>query len=305
MNYDKPALTLDDQLAHLRGKGLHIPDEDRAKRYLTTIGLFRLKSYAPPFHAKGNKVFAPGTTFDDLLDLYIFDRKLRALALDALDRIEIAVRSVISNTMSTREGAHWFLERDCFDSRFSSPNGDGGKSRFELFIKELRRCTRADRDEAHPACRHYFETYETPGLPPSWIVGEVASMGVWSRVYSALRRTKYKKLIAGTFGFDHKDFGGWIHELSILRNQCAHHQRIWNRSLPPKARNVDAYTHPKIAPHTPYAKFAMIYAMLCAFTNDSEWNRKFHALVEASPVDMHAASGFPQGWEREEFWRLG
>lgn len=304
MRYTKPALSLAEQVAYLRDKRLVISDENYANRYLSTIGLFRLKSYAAPFYEKGTRVFRTGTSFEDLLALYVFDRKLRLLALDALDRIEIAVRSAISNVMSEQAGPHWFLDAENFSDRFVTRRGRDGRTAYEHLVQTIRYATRQDSRTGHPDCQKYHEIFCEPDVPPSWIVAEVLTMGTWSKLYPGIREKRYRRQIAKRFEFRHDDFEGWIHELTNLRNHCAHHQRVWNRTLAPRAKNVANYTHRGIEPHTPYAKFAMIYAFLCSFTNDSSWNRKFYDLVGECPVDIYAASKFPRQWERQPFWRL-
>lgn len=306
MTYPKKALSLDDQISHLKNKGLQIPEEDRAKRYLSNISLFRLKAYAPPFYDPGSKDFAPGSSFDGILSLYIFDRKLRVLVLDALERIEIAIRSMISNLMSEKKGPHWFLDQGNFTAQFTTPQR-GYPSGYDKLIGQMDFCTGKRNGGKHPACDHYFNTYPEPNypsLPPSWIIAEVMTMGAWSKIYEHLRKVRYKKMIASNFGFTHQEFESWLHGLTILRNICAHHQRVWNRTLPPKAINIEKYTHTGMPLNTPYCSFATIYAFLCTFTNDSKWNERFFELVDSCPVDMYHLSGFPLEWYEEPFWRL-
>ncbi|MFI3893222.1 Abi family protein [Kocuria rhizophila] len=76
----------------LVGRGLEIPDGQRAERYMRHIGYYRLSPYMIPFQTHdGSHEFLPGATFDDVLGLYVFDRQLRLLVLDAVERVEAAV----------------------------------------------------------------------------------------------------------------------------------------------------------------------------------------------------------------------
>ena len=101
MKYSKPSLSIQDQLALLKARDLIVPDNQRGKRYLTFIGYYRLSVYFLPFQNNKDK-FDSGTKFDNILNLYIFDRKLKLLVLDAIERIEIAAKAVISNYMSQK-----------------------------------------------------------------------------------------------------------------------------------------------------------------------------------------------------------
>ena len=111
--FNKPPLSLPDQLTLLVARGLTVNDAADATHYLTHIGYYRFSGYALPFQVGGTGSdqhnFKPGVTFDNILDRYIFDRKLRLLVMDAVERIEISIRAALSNTIAARHGAHWYL----------------------------------------------------------------------------------------------------------------------------------------------------------------------------------------------------
>lgn len=111
MKYTKPALTDAQLLARWQAKGLTVPDMSAAERALRFIGYFRLRGYALPLMqaAPGGRVFKPGTSFPDILARYELDRELRRITLGQLERIEVAVRTVISNVMSLQYGPFWYL----------------------------------------------------------------------------------------------------------------------------------------------------------------------------------------------------
>ena len=114
MPFAKPAIDIEAQIALLRSRGLTIADENYAHHYLQFIGYYRLSGYALVFqvnyNADGSHRFHPGANFNDILDLYIFDRKLRLAVLDALERIEVAFRAALSHEMSISHGTHWFMD---------------------------------------------------------------------------------------------------------------------------------------------------------------------------------------------------
>lgn len=117
--YDKPPMTLDELVQRLMERGLLVPDQPRARRYLRHIGYYRLSPYAIPFQHEGPEhLFRPGVSFDDLLGLYVFDRSLRLLVMDALERIEVAVRAALTDHMATStDDAHWYADARHFRDR--------------------------------------------------------------------------------------------------------------------------------------------------------------------------------------------
>ena len=116
--YAKPPLSLEDQVKLLVSRGMTIPDPERAKHYLKFIGYYKLSGYfrffADPADDKREQIRA-GTTFDDVLALYIFDRKLRVLLMDAFERIEIAAKAAFSHEATIAKGVFWMYHPDNFD----------------------------------------------------------------------------------------------------------------------------------------------------------------------------------------------
>jgi len=97
-HYDKPALNENDLIERYIERGLIITDRNRAARYLRHIGYYRLSPYTIPFQAdRTTHSFRPDTTFDDIFSIHVFDRQLRLLTMDALERVEVAVRSLNSS----------------------------------------------------------------------------------------------------------------------------------------------------------------------------------------------------------------
>jgi abortive infection bacteriophage resistance protein len=115
--FNKPPLSLPDQLQLLISRGLTVSDQAEASHYLTYIGYYRLSGYALPFQKGGSGAdrhdFKPGTTFTQILERYVFDRRLRLLVMDAVERIEVAIRAALSNAIAPQHGAHWYLNPSC------------------------------------------------------------------------------------------------------------------------------------------------------------------------------------------------
>lgn len=300
MHYSRPSLTIDQQLQLLIDYKLHVEDEECAKRYLANIGFTRLLPYRVPFFAE-DKNYKPGATFQGFVDLYLFDRRLRFHCMEAIDRIEISIRTVISNILSLKYGPFWYMYPDVFKDGFATRENGHKK-----LIKDIEWLTgKNDPDRRDPACADYYDKFKSPALPPCWIVTDVLPMGAWSIIYSNIRKTKLKKLISKHYDFEDDDvFASIIHSLTITRNICAHHARLWNRRLPPKVKGVDKFVHAGIEVNSTYCQLAVIYAMLRSFTRKSEWHGRLFNLVEKCPLCINTHMGFPKEWFTLPFWNL-
>lgn len=274
MKYTKPSLSIQDQLSLLKDRNLIIPDHHRAERYLTFIGYYRLSVYFLPFQKNKDK-FDGNTKFDDILSLYIFDRKLKLLVLDAIERIEIAAKAVISNYMSQKFGFHWYLKENLFQR----------KSEWDFFIKTLEKTIQKNRNKDH--IRHYLDKYGSKSsYPPSWNVTEILTFGNISNLFSNLRG-KHKKRISRTFDLTSKSLEDLLKSVVDCRNLCAHHERFWNSIA---KHSISKNSTQLIAKgfrgnnRTAYFQLYIIDFMMQRITTKSSWRKRVTELLKTLPA---------------------
>jgi abortive infection bacteriophage resistance protein len=227
--YTKPALTPAGLLQHVVSRGLKVTDGIEALATLERIDYYRLLGYMRTYQAQnavGVRVFRPGTTFDDVIALYEFDRKLRLLSLDAAERLEVALRAAIVSEVAVAFGPHFYL-----DSRhFTSPAG------WQSFNEAVH-----DEKSRSSVLRFYVTSYDSPPVPPIWAAMEAVSFGTLSHLYSNLQ-TSIRKAIATRFGYDEQIVLSWFRSATLVRNLSAHHARLWNSrngvDKPRRARKV-------------------------------------------------------------------
>ncbi len=115
--FDKAAIPVDAQLDLLAKRGLSIQDRERAKKFLEVVSYFRLSAYMRPFQTHGH-AFVAGARFQQVTQLYVFDQRLRLLVMEAIERVEVAMRALLGNHMGPTHGAHWYLQRNLFKDRY-------------------------------------------------------------------------------------------------------------------------------------------------------------------------------------------
>ncbi|WGF86716.1 Abi family protein [Marinivivus vitaminiproducens] len=295
IEFDKPALSVPDHIGLLKTRGMTISDIDRAAHYLRFIGYYRLSGYWFPFQYRDQTAkhdhFREGTDFESVLDRYIFDRQLRLLAMDALERIEIAARAAMSDVMSERHGAHWYRKSRLFKHGMHAS-----------FLETVRRDSGIEpynTKRQTDFIRHYVQTYNRPIEPPSWMVFEILSFGSVSWCFKSLVNTE-KAAIASQFGFHRTRIESWLHSASHLRNLCAHHSRVWNRTFgvfPVKGDHI--VPNPKRF----YNHASMIQAMLTRISADTRWAERLRELIASHPNIDPAEMGFPTQWPDRSPWR--
>ena len=182
--FAKPALSAEQQVTHLKSRGLAVADEIAAARNLRAIGFFRFCGYALPWRqgvdGTKNPAFSSGACFEDIVDVADFDRKLRTHLLEAIERIEVAVRAAFSNTLGANDGAHWFTDPSRFRTGHDHPRLID-RIKHEIGFDARNKLKRDD------SIRDYLANYDQSELPPTWIVFEVLSLGTVSRNYLKTR----------------------------------------------------------------------------------------------------------------------
>lgn len=188
-HFTKHYMTETDLVDLLESRGLVISDEAKAIRYLESIGYYRLSAYMYPFLKvpKESHQYKDGTTFQQVLNLYRFDKKLRMLLLNEIEKVEIAIRRAIMNIPVQMTGdIYWltnpvhFANQRTFQETKNTIDREYTKST-EEFIK------------------HFTNSYCDP-YPPSWILGELLTMGNVNMVYRNLKADKIRKRISHYFG---------------------------------------------------------------------------------------------------------
>ena len=103
--YHKKHLDFSQQIELLTSRGLAISDKAAAESFLRQINYYRLSAYAKVFYQpQSGEVFIPGTRFEQVQSLYEFDRALRSLIDEALEPIEISMRTGLAYRLAHKYG---------------------------------------------------------------------------------------------------------------------------------------------------------------------------------------------------------
>lgn len=298
MRFEKSALTIEQQIELLESRGMVINDKPKAAHYLSNISYYRLSAYWYTFlsEPKSEHRFSNKTTFEKAIDTYVFDRRLRLLIFDEIERIEISLRTQMIFQFCHAYGNNWYENKDLYKSpqyyyKFNALMAEEMEKTNEVFIK------------------HYRQKYTDPPNPPSWMVLELASFGRVSTLLKNLKSTKPKKDLAGYYGIHEKVLTSWLESLSYLRNTCAHHSRIWNKKIP-KPPVIPTHTQNKWLDIIPkadrlnriYPMVCVIYYMLRVIVPSTTFNKKLKNLLDAYPQIPKYYMGFPDKWESDSFW---
>ncbi|AVJ30197.1 Abi family protein [Achromobacter spanius] len=307
---------------------MDIGDAGRTQRKLSQVGYYRLSGYwypcrKPCLDQRGKQVtghagrplradrFAPGTAFHDVFNLYLFDKRLRLLALDAIERIEVHLRSVIAHEVGFHdpmayEQDRFIMPRACVDYAHK------GKVRNQWREWSERQRTQLNRSREDCIVWHRANSRAIP----FWVAVEAWDFGLLSRYFEMLRG-KHRQRISNRLGIANslvlKD---WLQQINTLRNRCAHHARVWNQS---SSNTLAHLPHPyfntlTLSDHARgrlFGLIAVIWFLIKQIGPNSQWLDQIAALIDAWPqlpgCDRYAM-GFDHGMKtlpREAFAQAG
>jgi abortive infection bacteriophage resistance protein len=292
----KPYFTAEQHIDLMRSRGLVVNNEGFAAHWLERVGYFRLTGYALHFRVKDadkrlTDSFLSGTRFEDIVELYEFDRHLRVLILDAVERFEVAFRTRFNNAMAARYGPHWFLQ----EARFSARVDKEGKKLFDHteFLEA------AAKHQQTPFIKKYFSIYSDPPYPPCWMLAETITFGTWSRAYSMLEVNQDQKPVSDAFRLSVKEMVSWSQAITDLRNKCAHQSRVWDGRFsngPRTKGNLRAVVSDN---QTLFAQVAALAYCLWAIEPGASWLDRLEELLRRyAPAIRLELMGFPAEWKR-------
>jgi abortive infection bacteriophage resistance protein len=312
-------------VALLVARGMQVEDAEKAQLCLRRIGYYRLSAYWYPFRklivcpytgrtpvVHRFDEFIPGTSFDEVVDFYVFDKELRILLLDALERIEIALRSNIADHLGARsKWAH--REPSELHGNFTTKPSSRARhlTRHQDWLNEQDRNFERSREDF---AVHYRDKYLPP--PPIWVAKEVWDWGMLSHFFSGMKYVD-KNAIAAQYSpqVNGDNMASWIRAMNDVRNICAHHSRLWNRGLKveptlPKGVKVPDLDHIRGNTHSLnrlYGAALVMRYIMRKLHPKSQWHVRFRNLVltkaPTNPIIDQKSAGFPNGWEALPIWR--
>jgi abortive infection bacteriophage resistance protein len=296
MKYTKPPITLDQQADQLLRRGM-TGDRSLMVAQLARVNYYRLTAYWLPFRTS-DETFKPGTTFDEVWNRYVFDRRLRLMVMDATERIEIAVRTQLAFHHAHGHGIFAYA-----DDPKSLPKLNAADRR--KFVERVDEETDRSREQF---VRHFRTKYgDAHRHLPVWMVTEVMTFGTILTFFRGCSH-HVKKAVATLFQVPAKVFDSWLLTLNAVRNICAHHGRLWNRELGVKPLIPLPPTYPdwhapvEVDNNRVFAVLTICRHCLQNVAPQSGWADRLRALFTEFPGVPLPSMGFPVDWEKCPIW---
>lgn len=308
MKFDKNPTTIDEQVELLRSRGMTWDDEAYVRRWLETVGYYRLSAYwlpsekPAPSDQTRSKNFKPHTSFEEITEIYRFDRRLRLLVMEAIECIEVSIRSRWTNRLALVNGSHAHMDAGLFSSGWEH-------------TRQFSKISGQVKDSGEVFIGHYRAKYDQPFIPPLWAVTELMSFGQLSKWVKLTSDAKILSGVAKDIGLPTKEtLTGSLEHLVDVRNHCAHHSRLWNRKLAkrlPKIKRFQAdlvFDHEATADQRPlsneiYNTLVVLMHLMRNQPHATDFPARLVEQVSSVSEGMRSAMGFPQDWRDRPVWQ--
>ncbi|MEN9946187.1 MAG: hypothetical protein RLZZ293_573 [Pseudomonadota bacterium] len=205
-----------EQIAILQQRGMIIDNFELANKFLEEVYFHRFLSYSVPFFAHTNgKKYIPNTHFKQVVQIYKFDSKLRILLLDVIEIIEISIRTQFIK-LSWKYGPHFYSNHKLF---YEHKQLNDTLERLQYQLK----------NSQDLLIYQYYTRYNYPELPPVWVAMELFTIGQLVKLIANLKHLEDRNSIAEFYHLPYSVFIAVLDNLTLIRNNCAHHARIWNQ----------------------------------------------------------------------------
>ena len=210
--------TIDQQITILENKGMTITDVTKTKDLLLRENYFSISGYRHIFMSQKGQ-FVPGTTFEELYSVFVFDRKLRNIFFKNILIVENNLKSIISYQLSKKYG---FRDKDYLNPKNFKEDKLATRQVKDVLNKVKRQVNINGRQ--HTATMHYLNSY---GYIPMWVLVKVLSFGIMAEFYGILK-IEDQQSISDFYSLSAEELEKYLSIISNFRNVCAHEDILYD-----------------------------------------------------------------------------
>lgn len=233
---DKPFLTIDEQIDLLKKRKLNISEEelDEVKMFLLNNNYYRISGYT--LTLRKNDEFYSHASFENIKQIYEFDKRLRHSILSLTEEIEVRIKSMLAYYHSQEYGPMGYMDINSFHCVDDNKVNEDAISGF-LTIRKKAEQQKNRMTKTELFLKHFKE--KNGGKLPLWAYVEILTISDISKMYEIVDENIQKK-IAKEFRYSHNTgnelLANLLHSVTIVRNICAHGGRLYNRNFIRKPR---------------------------------------------------------------------
>lgn len=224
------ALSWEQQIELLKCRGLVVENRDVTK--IQNISYYRLKEFAQPFaKEKDGSVFYENITFHEVLGRYYQDKNLRIFLLHALEKIEVSLKTRISNLLGLKYGAFGYLNFSLWANKNKFSKFTIEQEQFRIKKNLLQVLRKSQLRELKNQ-----KNLDSDNFPSVWLGIDLLMLGDVVKIVELMNTTHQKKL-AKCYDCTPEELISWLGCLNLIRNICAHNSNLVDITLKTKPKS--------------------------------------------------------------------
>lgn len=232
---EKEFKTIEEQIEILKLRGLQITDEKAIEILTENNYYYLINGYKNLFIDEKceEEKYKENVSLEEIYALYQFDSKLRINLLRYILIIERRLDTYIAYEFSKIYGNKEYLREQNFD------NTKKNNYKVSNLITNIRKNTIDQINKGNKMLNHYMNKY---GYIPLWVLIRIMTLGESSKFYELMKQ-KDQNAIAKKFGVKEKVLKTYLHNIAIVRNICAHDEKLYDLKLNNAIIKNDIHTH--------------------------------------------------------------
>ena len=206
----------DELLKYIISKGISVNNEEDALNKIKTYSYYSIINIYNDVFKNTNNEYEKNVSFDEVYALFEFDKNLRSIFLKYSLEIEIILKSLLAETISSRYGIKEYLIKENFDDTIN-----------EIIVTESINVINEEinkQNGKHEAITHYIDKY---GFVPPFVLIKILTLGELSKLYAMLKQSD-RQSISKNFKLSDKVLRQIIINMTMIRNICAHNDRLFS-----------------------------------------------------------------------------
>lgn len=203
-------------LDYIISKGVSVNNKEDALYKIKTYSYYSIINTYKDVFKNTNNEYKKNVSFDEIYALFEFDKNLRSIFLKYSLEIEMILKSLLAETLSSRYGIKEYLVKENFDDTVNETTITDSINVIEEEINK--------QNGKHEAVTHYIDEY---GFVPPFVLTKILTLGELSRLYAMLKQSD-RQSISKNFKISDKVLKQIIVNMTMIRNICAHNDRLFS-----------------------------------------------------------------------------
>ena len=203
-------------LDYIISKGVSVNNKEYALYKIKTYSYYSIINTYKDVFKNTNNEYKKNVSFDEIYALFEFDKNLRSIFLKYSLEIEMILKSLLAEALSSRYGIKDYLLKEIFDDIVDETTITESINVIEEEINK--------QNGKHEAVTHYIDEY---GFVPPFVLTKILTLGELSRLYAMLKQSD-RQSISKNFKLSDKVLKQIIVNMTMIRNICAHNDRLFS-----------------------------------------------------------------------------